>query len=78
MSRQIHTWLVVTTLPNARSQELVLLGKATYDEEGDLLTVTTLTPTKALRETTQGGQGNLQALAKQLLRELIRDASTRP
>ena len=77
MSRQTHTWLVTTKLTDAQDREFAVLGKATYDEEGDLLTVATRTPTKGLREATQGGQGTLQALAKQLLRELIRDALTR-
>ncbi|PPE70935.1 hypothetical protein C1702_05230 [Caldimonas thermodepolymerans] len=68
---------MVTTMPDAQGVETVLLGKATYDDEADLLTVSTLATPKRLHQTTQGGHGDLQALAKHLLRSLIRDASAR-
>lgn len=75
MTRPIHTWLVVATRPDAQGQLTALLGKASYDAQADLLTVSTLPPAKRLHVTTQGGHGDLQALAKHLLRTLIREAS---
>lgn len=67
------TWLIITTVADAKGDELVLLGRASYDGPADLLTVTTLTPTSRPTESTQGAGSDLQALAKILLREMYRD-----
>lgn len=63
-TRQPFTWLVISYLDNR-----VLLGRARYDGEDDLLNVTTL---KHGSESTQGGGGDLEGLAKLLLIELHR------
>lgn len=64
------TWFVVTTLQDAAVNEKALFGRASYEGDGDLLTVSTLTVTKRLQETAQVGGHPMQALAKTLLREL--------
>lgn len=71
MNRRANTWLVVTTLSNAHGHEIALFGKASYDEEVDLLTVTSLTPTKGLQQVTQAGGFPIETLAKHLLRALF-------
>ncbi|GEM_PF-1853210 len=79
-SRQPTSWLVLDyphEQPTLLGGPQVVFGRASYDRESDTLTVTTLPPARRLHVTTQGGHGDLQALAKHLLRELIRTASAR-
>lgn len=80
-SRQPLTWLVIDYQPDRPtllSAPLAIFGRASYDCEGDTLTVTTILGTNTVKDVTHVGSYPMQALAKQLLRELIRDASTRP
>lgn len=58
-TRQPLTWLVIAYLDNQ-----VLLGRARYDGEDDLLTVTTL---KHGGDATRVARGDLQGLSMQLL-----------
>lgn len=62
--RQPLTWLVIAYLDGQ-----VLLGRARYDGEDDVLTVTTL---KHGGDATQVARGDLQGLAKLLLTDLHR------
>lgn len=73
MTPQPLSWLVVTTVAAPDGGERALFGRASYDGQADLLTITTLTPTSRPKEITQGGGSDLQALAKTLLREMYRD-----
>lgn len=70
-TRHPFTWLVVDTVPDHQGCDTILLGRASYDGEGDLLTVTTLGPTERAAETAQVKGQPMQALAKLLLRELV-------
>lgn len=72
-SRQPLTWLIVRTVTTTEGKETALLGRASYDAAGDMLTVTTLTPAGRPSETTQAGRHPMQGLAKMLLREMYRD-----
>ncbi|QDF96791.1 hypothetical protein CJ010_09745 [Azoarcus sp. DD4] len=67
------TWLVVALLPDHPTllgAPLVIFGRASYDGDADLLTVTTILPTSREKEVTQGAGSDLQCLAKTLLREM--------
>jgi hypothetical protein len=78
MSRRPVTWLASTSAPNAAGQEILLLGKATFDQESDLLTVRPFGKPDAPEITTQVGGHPLEALAKSLLRELFRKQGHTP
>jgi hypothetical protein len=69
--RRPSTWLVTTTATDAHGHERVLLGRAVYDHDSDTLAVATFDRPRR-EEVTQGGHGQLEPLAKQLLRELHR------
>lgn len=66
------TWFVVTTVPDADGNEKALFGRASYDGDGDLLTVSTLTACGRTVEATQVGGHPMHGLAKMLLREMFR------
>lgn len=69
------TWLVVDLLPNHPTllgAPLVIFGRASYDGDADLLTVTTILRASREKEVTQGDGSDLQCLAKTLLREMHR------
>lgn len=71
--RHPMTWLVIDCLldhPTLLGAPLAIFGRASYDGDADLLTVSTLPPAKRLHATTHGGYGDLQSLAKTLLREM--------
>lgn len=73
-TRQPFTWLVVDTAPDRNGRPTVLLGRASYDADADLLTVTSIGPASRLSESTQGGHTPLTWLAKALLRNMYRDS----
>lgn len=80
-SRQPLTWLVIDCLPDQPTllgAPLAIFGRASYDGDADLLTVTTLLPGKRGKEVTQVGRYPMQDLARTLLRELHRQAPTQP
>lgn len=62
------TWLIVTTVADPKGEELVLLGRATYDGPADLLTVTTR---EGQREEAPLHRRDPQAFAKTLLQSLF-------
>lgn len=77
MKRVPLTWLVVDTVPGSDGGHRVLLGRASYDGDADLLTVTSIGPARRVSESTQGGHTPLTWLAKSLLREMHRDGKLR-
>lgn len=80
-TRRPFDWLVIDCLPDQPTllgAPQVIFGRAIYDGDGDLLTVTTLTPTGRLSETTQVGGHPMQPLAKMLLREMYRGGRITP
>lgn len=77
MSRTPLTWLVIATVDDANGLPVVLLGRASYDGDADLLTVTTIGQNQRHAESTQGGRMDLQALARMLLVGMHRDGRVR-
>jgi len=76
-SRQPLTWLVIDCLPDHPTllgAPLAIFGRASYDGDADLLTVSTILATSRPKETTQGGGADLKELAKTLLREMHKQA----
>lgn len=76
-SRQPLTWLVIDYLPDQPTllgAPQVIFGRASYDGEGDTITVTTILPNKRAKEVTHVGRYPMQDLAKMLLREMHRKA----
>lgn len=72
-SRKTLTWLVIDCLPDHPTllgAPLVIFGRASYDGDGDLLTVSTILATSRPREVTNVGKYPMQELAKMLLREM--------
>jgi len=69
MARCPSSWLIATTIPDKLGRETVLLARASYDPDHDLLTVTT---PDGQTDATQGGGHPLKPLAQLLVRELYR------
>ncbi len=77
--REPLTWLVIDYLPDQPTllgAPQVIFGRASYDGEGDTLTVSTTLPGKRAKEVTHVGKYPMQDLAKMLLREMHRKAPT--
>lgn len=72
-SRRSLTWLIVSTISDDKGKEIALLGRASYDPDDDMLTVTTLTPTGREAEEAEVRGHPMQPLAKLLLWEMYRD-----
>lgn len=73
MKRTPMTWLVVDVAKDHAGRPVALLGRASYDGDADLLTVTSIGPARRVSESTQGGHTPLTWLAKVLLRDMYRD-----
>lgn len=77
MKRIPLTWLVVATVDDANGLPVVLLGRASFDGEADILSVTSIGQNQRHAESTQGGRMDLQALARMLLVGMHRDGRVR-
>lgn len=74
-SRHPLTWLVIDYLPDHPTllgAPLAIFGRASYDGDADLLTVSTILATSRPKEVTHVGKHPMQELAKTLLRKMHR------
>lgn len=67
-TRQPFTWLVVDTAPDHAGNPTVLLARASYDAESDVITVTT---PAGRHGATQVSVHPMQPLAKLMLRQMF-------